>query len=1259
MRALTDLQTDTGPSLTLGMPGFTFEDLYRPRGLRRLMERFDAQLAKDEPDLFQAFDAYRQSGGASLSGPQEADVLVRVARHVSRFISQLFRIETESQRLAGHLRGELPLFDFKREFITRRVFKKGAPERPSLAEFPSLDARMRLLMQLGFPDALALGDLERGLAESILTLLDLERLFAGSLPPESQPRAESLRARWTSLRTALLSTPEGRDSFGSSLVSKGDDAAELVAVRALVSLADRWTYARALHPETKDVFHTWPTHRLPKPLVFDQLVQLQRPDAELPEKTEGLEHHLRHRDGFKLTDRRGTQRDVMSEVDYCVICHERQKDSCSTGFPAKDPVAEGHTYKKNPLGIPLTGCPLDERISEAHLLKREGDSLGALAMITLDNPMCPGTGHRICNDCMKACIFQKQEPVNIPLAETGALTDVLDLPWGFEIYGLLTRWNPLNIRRPYALPYVGRNVLVVGLGPAGYTLSHYLLNEGFAVTGIDGLKVEPFPDALVGRGGQGLQPIRDWRALTRELDERVLEGFGGVSEYGITVRWDKNFLTLIHLTLARREGFRIYGGTRFGGTLTIDDAWSLGFDHIAIAAGAGRPTIIGMKNNLIRGIRKASDFLMALQLTGAFKKDSLANLQVQLPAIVIGGGLTGVDTATELMAYYPVQVEKALDRHEKLAADLGEDAILAKLDAEERATYQTFLEHGRAVRAERQRAKAEDRAPDFIKLVRAWGGVSLVYRRGLTESPAYRLNHEEVSKALEEGIRFIERMSPVEALPDATGAVRALRFERMVTVDGKLKGSGQFFEMPARTVCVAAGTSPNVTYEKEYPGTFQLDASGDYFQGHALKETAEGFALESVEAAEDLSARVGFFTSYQKDGRFISFYGDNHPTYAGNVVKAMASAKDGHPEVARLFAREVAALDVHDELAEARREERRAAHFAKLDEALLATVVAVNRLTPTIVEVVVKAPFAASHFEPGQFYRLQNFERNAPVVDGIRLTMEGLALTGAWVDKERGLMGTIVLEMGSSSRLCAALKPGEPVVLMGPTGAPTEIGRNETVVLVGGGLGNAVLFSIARSLKAAGCRVVYFAGYRLKADSFKHEEIEAGTDQVIWSVDSGEPLPARRPQDASFQGNVVQAMVAYAQGKLGVAPVLSLSDVDRIIAIGSDRMMRAVAEARHGVLQPYLKPGHEAIGSINSPMQCMMKEICAQCLQKHVDPTTGKETWVFSCYNQDQRLDHVDFVNLNQRLRGNTVLEKVADTFLARLLKSAPHLKRV
>jgi hypothetical protein len=244
------------------------------------------------------------------------------------------------------------------------------------------------------------------------------------------------------------------------------------------------------------------------------------------------------------------------------------------------------------------------------------------------------------------------------------------------------------------------------------------------------------------------------------------------------------------------------------------------------------------------------------------------------------------------------------------------------------------------------------------------------------------------------------------------------------------------------------------------------------------------------------------------------------------------------------------------------------------------------------------------------------------------------------------LLSLIILEMGGSSRLCAMLEPGEPVVVMGPTGTPTEIPRNETVLLAGGGLGNAVLFSIAKALKDNGCKVIYFAGYKKKQDVFKRDEIEAGTDQVIWAVDAGDPIPPRRPQDRAFVGNIVQAMVAYAAN----APEHNLKEVTRIIAIGSDGMMRAVKEARHGVLAPYLTPEHVGIGSINSPMQCMMKQVCAQCLQRHVDPKTGKESFVFSCFNQDQHLDEVDFINLRARLRQNTVLEKLTNLWLTRVL---------
>ena len=97
-------------------------------------------------------------------------------------------------------------------------------------------------------------------------------------------------------------------------------------------------------------------------------------------------------------------------------------------------------------------------------------------------------------------------------------------------------------------------------------------------------------------------------------------------------------------------------------------------------------------------------------------------------------------------------------------------------------------------------------------------------------------------------------------------------------------------------------------------------------------------------------------------------------------------------------------------------------------------------------------------------------------------------------------------------------------------------------------------------------------------------------------------------------------------------------------------MMAAVGSARHGVLARHLKSTHQAIGSINSPMQCMMKEICAQCLQPHRDRETGRITYVFSCFNQDQSLDRVDFPALNERLRQNSVQEKLTAQWISRCL---------
>ncbi|HEY0420448.1 MAG TPA: pyridine nucleotide-disulfide oxidoreductase, partial [Acetobacteraceae bacterium] len=386
-------------------------------------------------------------------------------------------------------------------------------------------------------------------------------------------------------------------------VARWEEAADTEALDEAMRYAAWATLTEAGHAAQPGTLF-----RTPHKHDFQRLVPVRTTERDGVAMLHLPEHDWRQRDGFSLTDPGVDDQGALDQINYCILCHTQGKDSCSKGLRDRKTGA----FQKSALGVTLTGCPLDEKISEMHTLRGQGHLLAAFATIAVDNPMMAATGHRICNDCAKACVFQKQDPVDIPQTETRILREVLGLPWGFEIYTLMTRWNPLNIRRPLPRPDSGRKVLVVGLGPAGFTLAHHLMNDGHTVVGIDGLKIEPL-------GFDPNAPVRDAEALFEDLDDRILAGFGGVAEYGITVRWNKNYLKLVRLLLERREHFALFGGVRFGGggTLSVDDAWAMGFDHVALCMGAGRPTVIDMPGGLARGVRQASDFLMALQLTGA------------------------------------------------------------------------------------------------------------------------------------------------------------------------------------------------------------------------------------------------------------------------------------------------------------------------------------------------------------------------------------------------------------------------------------------------------------------------------------------------------------------------------------------------------------------------------------------------------------------------------------------------------------------
>ena len=893
----------------------------------------------------------------------------------------------------------------------------------------------------------------------------------------------------------------------------------------------------------------------------------------------------RHREGFDLTDKGCSALRASGETHYCIFCHNQKKDSCKTGLVDK----ETQKIKIDDLGIELEGCPLEEKISEMNFLKSDGFSLASLAMAIIDNPMIAGTGHRICNDCMKSCIYQKQDPVDIPQIESRILKDVLNLPFGFEIYSLLTRWNPLNLKNPLPKKATGRKILVCGLGPAGYTLSHYLLNCGHEVVAIDGLKIEPLNAKISGVDAYHdrveFEPIENINEIYEPLSTRLIAGFGGVAEYGITARFDKNYLKIIRLLLERRKNFAMYGGIRFGSSITDKIAFEeYGFDHVALCVGAGRPQFLDIKNNFSKGVRLASDFLMALQMTGAYQKNLFTNLQMRAPIIVVGGGLTAVDSATEAQAYYKIQVEKFAEKFQKFVDLKISEDFFKSLSEEERVIAEEFINDAKKFKEDQNFSQNS----------------KILYRKKMIDSPAYRLNHQELKNALEEGAEFLENSEISEIIVDKFNHVCAIKTK-----------AGERIE--CKTLLMAIGTMPNISFVLEDHLEFAND--GKYLN--------EIFPHKKSSEFENLQHKKTFsiITKIDENSKkSVSFFGDLHPNFEGNVVRAMASAKKGYEQI--------------NEALKLINYATQNIEYKNYREDFLVNILKVERLSENVVEIYVKSKLLANQTQVGQIFRLHNYHALALESKGQTLAMEGVVVTALAIDKKQGVISGIVVETGGSSSLIKNFKAGEPCVFMGPSGKPTEIPRNETVVLVGGGRGNQPLTALAEAFKANGCKVLFFAGYRHENYIVRLERMQKSCDELIVAIED------EMASASYFQGNVIDSIKNYfAKNSI---------KIDRVFAIGNDNLMHGVAKLRHENIVAEFANAQYSVTSLNAPMQCMMKGVCGQCLQKKKN-IHGEFEYFYSCASQDQSMDEIDFEHLHARCEQNSLLEKITKLWLKNL----------
>lgn len=180
--------------------------------------------------------------------------------------------------------------------------------------------------------------------------------------------------------------------------------------------------------------------------------------------------------------------------------------------------------------------------------------------------------------------------------------------------------------------------------------------------------------------------------------------------------------------------------------------------------------------------------------------------------------------------------------------------------------------------------------------------------------------------------------------------------------------------------------------------------------------------------------------------------------------------------------------------------------------------------------------------------------------------------------------------------------------------------------------------SFGPALKAAGNHVVYVCQYHHDHEIYCRDKLEHAANTIIWQQINGE--------------DAIDALLKHAKE-------IKLVDVDRIFVIGSTDLLRRFQSARKTVLKDSLLKDPKVFGSVYGNMQCMLKGVCAQCLQWQIDPETGLRTKaVFACSWQDQPLELIDINHIDERQRQNQLLDQLSKLWVDHIFKNY-HLPRV
>ncbi len=252
-----------------------------------------------------------------------------------------------------------------------------------------------------------------------------------------------------------------------------------------------------------------------------------------------------------------------------------------------------------------------------------------------------------------------------------------------------------------------------------------------------------------------------------------------------------------------------------------------------------------------------------------------------------------------------------------------------------------------------------------------------------------------------------------------------------------------------------------------------------------------------------------------------------------------------------------------------------------------------QELSPGILEYDIEAPRVAKKALPGQFIVLRVNEEG-----------ERVPLTIADFDREKGIVTILFQVVGASTGLLASLKEGDSILdFVGPLGQPSELSNHMgTVVFVGGGIGVAPVYPIARAAHELGNKVISILGAKTKDILIFEERMRAISDEVLITTDDGSY------GIKGFVTNAIEELIKRGE------------KIDQVTAIGPGVMMKSVAEAT----RPY---GIKTIVSLN-PIMVDGTGMCGGCRVQ-----VGEET-KFACVDGPEFDGHlVDFRGLMARGR--------------------------